>query len=73
MTFNNHLEKMEAVAQARAAATRRIIEAHRQEYDRIHGEEREQRGLDPTPGSETIAALRARIRELEEALAGATE
>lgn len=67
-TFNNHLEKMGAVAQARAVATKRLIEAHREEYDRIHGQERELRGLDPVPGSDTVVALRARIRELEEEL-----
>jgi hypothetical protein len=57
---------------ARWAALERLIDAHRQEYEQLHREEREARGLpselDRAASDSTISRLRARVRELERQL-----
>lgn len=52
---------------ARHAAVRRLILAHQDEYDALHREEREARGLSPTKGGDSHM-LNLRIVELERRL-----
>lgn len=49
-------------AEARHTAVKRLIDAHRDEYDRLHMEERNARGLGEL---QSIDALQAKIRRLE--------
>lgn len=75
MTYVYDTEEGRAKQSARAsafhAARLRLIEAHREEYERYHREERVARGLppDPTPKAPRYTELRERVAELEAELA----
>lgn len=57
--------KLSLISQARFSAVQRVIDEHREDYDRYHREERELRGLPPElTSTSSLLAENRRLRQL---------